>query len=167
MLKYLAKFLDKKGKLLLCFLHIGEVWNFWTHWSEREVSEKLYVCHYDRNSRSQKLVRIGILKNFTIFTGNYLYWSLFLIKRDSHKCFPVNFAKLLKTAFFIEHLPLAASVIKKVCAKTCEIIQQSKGLFTWDKTSHPGGMFHLSVILFIPRLHGKNIPPEWDIFHPI
>ena len=104
-----CKVFRQKGEAIIVFLHIGGVWNFWTHWSEREVSKKLYVCHYDRNSRSQKLVKIGILKNFTIFTGKYLYWSLFLIKRDSHKCFPVNFAKLLKTAFFIEHWLLLLS----------------------------------------------------------
>ena len=25
---------------------------------------------------------------------------------------------------------------------------------------------HLSEVLFIPRLREKNIPPEWDTFHP-
>ena len=45
----------------------------------------------------------GVLKNFAIFTGKHLFWSL-LLKRDSNRCFPVKNAKLLKTAFFIEHL---------------------------------------------------------------
>ena len=34
----------------------------------------------NRSSRSQMLFKIGVLKNFTIFTGKHLCWSLFLIK---------------------------------------------------------------------------------------
>ena len=45
------------------------------------------------------------LKNLANFTGKHLCWSLFLIKlRLQHKCFPVKFAKFLRTAFFTEHL---------------------------------------------------------------
>ena len=55
-------------------------------------------------------------KNFAIFTGQNLCWSLFLIKdpglpayyfikkRLQHKTFPVNIAKTLRTSSFIEHL---------------------------------------------------------------
>ena len=54
--------------------------------------------------------KIGVLKKLAIFTGKSLYWSLFLInfviKRLQHRCFSVNIAKFLRTAFFIEHLPL-------------------------------------------------------------
>ena len=50
----------------------------------------------------------ALLKNFAIFTGKYLCWSLFLIKllafraatikkRLQHKCLPVNIAKYLRT----------------------------------------------------------------------
>ena len=53
------------------------------------------------------------LKNFAIFTGKHLYWSLFLIKlkakayksikkRLQHRYFPVNIRKCLRTAFFME-----------------------------------------------------------------
>ena len=57
--------------------------------------------------------RIGVLKNFAIFTEKHLCWSLFLInllatllKRDSNagRYFPVNVAQFLRTAFFMEHL---------------------------------------------------------------
>ena len=34
----------------------------------------------------------------------------FLIKRLWHRCFPLNFAKFLKTPFYIRTLPVAASV---------------------------------------------------------
>ena len=67
-------------------------------------------------SRSQMFYKIGILKNFVKFTGRHLSRSLIfnkaaslrnatlLKKRLQHRCFPVNFAKLLKTPLFTEHL---------------------------------------------------------------
>ena len=59
-----------------------------------------------RSSRSHIFFKIGALKNFAIFTGEHLYWSLLLIKlqRLQHRCYPVNIAQFSKTAFFIEHL---------------------------------------------------------------
>ena len=57
----------------------------------------------------------GVFKNFVKVTGKHLCWSFFLNKisglqsttllkkRLHHKCFPVNFAKFLRTAF-IEQL---------------------------------------------------------------
>ena len=41
-------------------------------------------------------------KNFAILTRKYLCWSLFFnfIKRLQHRCFPVNIAKFLRTAFY-------------------------------------------------------------------
>ena len=54
--------------------------------------------------------KIGVLKNFAVFTGKHLSWSHFLIKslfikkRPQRRYFPVNIAKFLRTAFFIEHL---------------------------------------------------------------
>ena len=62
-----------------------------------------------RNSRSQMFFKIGVLKNFAVFIGKHLCWSLFfnrvadfrpatiLKKRLEHKCFPVNIAKFLRT----------------------------------------------------------------------
>ena len=53
----------------------------------------------------------GVLKNFAKFTGKYLFQSLFynkvaglgpvtlVEKRLWHWCFPVNFAKFLRTLF--------------------------------------------------------------------
>ena len=57
----------------------------------------------------------GVLINLTKFTGNHLFQSLFLKKLQAsrpatwpkkrlwHMCFPVNFAKFLRTPFVIEH----------------------------------------------------------------
>ena len=61
-------------------------------------------------SRDQRCsVREGVLRNFAKFTGKYLFQSLFfnnvactatlLKKRLWHRCFPVNFAKSLRTPF--------------------------------------------------------------------
>ena len=68
---------------------------------------------YDRSSRLQMFFKLGVLKNFAIFTGIQLCWILFLKKlqacnfnkkRLQHKCLPANIANFLRAAFFIEHL---------------------------------------------------------------
>ena len=70
----------------------------------------------NRNSRLEVFCKKGVLRNFTKFTGKYLCQSLFfnkvaglrpatlLKKRLWHRCFPVHFAKFLKTNFLTEHL---------------------------------------------------------------
>ena len=65
-----------------------------------------------RSSHRRCSVKKGVLKNFANFTGKHPCWSLFFnevagfqpasfLKKDSsafqHKCFPVKFAKLLRT----------------------------------------------------------------------
>ena len=72
------------------------------------------------------LLKIDVLKNFALFTGKHLCWSLFLIhlqafrpatflERGSSMCFPVNIAtptqvfscaycEIFKNSFFIKHL---------------------------------------------------------------
>ena len=61
-----------------------------------------------RSSCSQIFFKGGIFIKFSIFTGKYLCWSLFLIKlqaynfikkRLHHRCFHMNIAKFLKTLF--------------------------------------------------------------------
>ena len=42
-------------------------------------------------------VKKGVLRNFARFTGRHLCQSLFL--NSWHRCFPVNFAKFLRTPF--------------------------------------------------------------------
>ena len=50
--------------------------------------------------------KIGVLKNFVIFTGKYLCWSFLLIKltpktpkRLQYRCFLVNIERFLRTPF--------------------------------------------------------------------
>ena len=61
------------------------------------------------NNRSQMFCKIDALKNLAIFTGKHLVWRFFLInfikKTYQHRCFSVNVAKYLSTAFYIEHIP--------------------------------------------------------------
>ena len=66
------------------------------------------------NRRSQMFSKTGVLKNFAIFTGKNLCWSLLLIKfqdwrpaflfkkRFQHSCFSVNMAKFLRTAVLLK-----------------------------------------------------------------
>ena len=62
----------------------------------------------------------SVPKNFAKFTRKHLCQSLFLTnlqawpatllkKRHWHRCFPVHFAKFLRTLFFTEHLCTTAS----------------------------------------------------------
>ena len=80
--------------------------------SYQNVAKLLFVKHmHYRNSRPEVFCKKGVPKNFAKFTGKYLWQSPFfnkvatlLKKRLCHRCFPVNFAKFLRTAFCIEHL---------------------------------------------------------------
>ena len=70
----------------------------------------------ERSSRPEVFCKKGVFRNFAKFTGKHLYQSLFfnkvvglrpatlLKKRLWHGCFPVNFAKFLRTPFLKEHL---------------------------------------------------------------
>ena len=68
-----------------------------------------------RSSQLEVFRRNGVLRNFAKFTGNHLRQGRFfnkvaglrpatLLMRLSHRCFPVNFAKFLKTPFSTEHI---------------------------------------------------------------
>ena len=74
-----------------------------------------------KSNRLQMYFKLGALKNFAIFTGKHLCWSLFLLrivfiiiifffikilffinfikKRLQHHCFPVSIANFFRTAF--------------------------------------------------------------------
>ena len=60
-----------------------------------------------RSSRPEVFCKKGVLRNFAKFTGKHLCQRLFFSKvkkRLCQGCFPVNFAKSLRTPFFTEHL---------------------------------------------------------------
>ena len=74
------------------------------------------VCQNGEVVVRKSSIKKGVLKNFAKFTRKHLYQNHFLNKvaglglqlywkRDLwQRCFPVNFAKFLRTPFFIEHL---------------------------------------------------------------
>ena len=73
--------------------------------NNEDVTEKV------RSSRPKVFCKKGVHRNFSKFTGKHLCQSLFFNKVDSllkkrlwHRCFPVNFAKFLRTPFLKEHL---------------------------------------------------------------
>ena len=55
------------------------------------------------------------LKDFTIFTGKHLCWSLFLIKLQLYEketltqLFSSEYCKIFQNIYFEEHLPMANS----------------------------------------------------------
>ena len=61
-----------------------------------------------RSSRPEVFSRKSVLRNFAKFTGKYpclcLRAATLLKKRLWYRCFPVNFAILLRTPSFTEHL---------------------------------------------------------------
>ena len=69
----------------------------------REGSEN--TIRLNRSSRLEVFCEKGVLRNFAKFTGKHLCQSLFFNKVAGlwHRCFPVNFAKFLRTPFFTEH----------------------------------------------------------------
>ena len=82
------------------------------------MSSSLYIFSIikNRSNRSKVFCEKGSPRNFAKFTGKHLWQSLFfnkvaglrpatlLKKRLWHWCFPVNFAKFLRTPFYTEHL---------------------------------------------------------------
>ena len=92
------------------------------HW--KKSSQKISNNSKDRSSRPEVFCKKDVFRNFAKFTGKHLCQSLFfskvaglrpatlLKKRPWHRCFPVNFAKSLRTPFFTEHLRRTASIKK-------------------------------------------------------
>ena len=78
----------------------------WTHW----------FWGINRSSRPEVFCKKGAVKNFSKFIGKHLCQNLFfnkvvkltpttLLKKSLwHRCFPMNFAQVLRTPFLIEHL---------------------------------------------------------------
>ena len=95
-----------------------------THTTHCYLSVLLYIqhllphhhCYYSEAVVRRCSIKKGVLRNFAKFTGKHLCQSLFfnkvaglrpaslLKKRHWHGCFPVNFAKFLRTLFYIYYL---------------------------------------------------------------
>ena len=76
--------------------------------SPQEVNQRFRT----RSSRPEVFCKKSVLRKFSKLTGRHLCQILFLIKkrlsllkkRLQHRCFPVTFAKVLRTSFLTEHL---------------------------------------------------------------
>ena len=90
----------------------------------------------------------------------HLYWSL-----SSTGVFSCEIYEIFKNTCFMGTHPVTASA-KNLIRVNCNWYSWIEELFMWGETSHLGGTSHVTEILFIPRLHEKNIPPEWDTFYP-
>ena len=79
-----------------------------------------------RSSRQEVFYEKGVLRNFTKLTGKHLCQSLFFNKVAGlrHRCFPVNFAKFLRTSFLTE--PLWWTFIMKELIKFTIWLLQSR-----------------------------------------
>ena len=90
------------------------------------------MCLRYRSSRPEMLCKKGVLRNFPKFTGKHLCQSLFLNKvpglkpstllkkRLWHRCFPVNFAKFLRTPFLTDHFRwLLLQITCKIFSTQC------------------------------------------------
>ena len=78
----------------------------------------------------------SVLRNFTNFTGEHLCQGLFFSKvaglrsaillkrRPWRRCFPVNFAKFLRTSFLTEHLRRLLMYGTKCCLQKSETVVQ-------------------------------------------
>ena len=69
-----------------------------------KIFEAVLEKNVSKSSRSQVFYKIDVLKKFANFTKKQQSCSHFLkkspeVKRFQHRCFPVNFAKLLRTPF--------------------------------------------------------------------
>ena len=104
----------------------------WSHLLKKSVIENFIFCAVYklatfrtaifRNSRPEVFCKIGALRNFAKLTGKHLCQRLFfnkvaglgsttLLKKILwHRCFPANFAKFLRTPFFLRTPAVAASI---------------------------------------------------------
>ena len=57
-----------------------------------------------RSSRPKVFCKNVVFRNFSKLTGKQLRLATLLKRGLWQRCFPVNFAKFLRTAFFIEHI---------------------------------------------------------------
>ena len=103
-----------------------------------------------RSSHQRCSARKGVLRNFSKFTGKHLCQVLFYNKvagpepatllkmRLWHRCFPINFAKFLRTPFHRTPLNDCSSTIQHFLAEnTSKVLngqQQNKGVtFHWSR----------------------------------
>ena len=130
-----------RSSLLQMFFKVGVLKNF------SNFIGKHHCWSIFRSRCSQVFFKVGVLKNFTIFTEKHPCQSLFEKvaglkayyfnkKQLLYSCFPVNIAKFLRTALFMEHLWwLLLYLFNKVAGlKTRTLLNRDSntGVFLWN-----------------------------------
>ena len=110
----------------------------------------------DRSSHRRCFVRKGVFRNFAIFKGKHLYRSLFfnkvagprpatlLKKRLWHRCFPMNFAKFLRTPFLWS---TSGVCFCKYSIINCRWDTFEEGRFYEESVKFPGPLWLYPVLL--------------------
>ena len=125
-----------------------------------------------RGSCSLMLLQIGILKNFAIFTGKRLCWSIFLIKfiknRLQHGCLSLNVTKVLRAAKVLEHLRwlfLEAEEENMNVIKSVHCTRKTSFLCN-EYTAWKMSKYRVFSGPYFP-VFGPEKTPYLDIFHPV
>ena len=149
---------SKKTGLLTCYVRSQDLPFYLTDLHNKSFIELGSEAVVQRCS-----VTKDVLRNFAKLTGKHICQSIFLMKLQAsrpatlskkrlwHRCFPVNFAKFLKTPFVTEHLRwLLLWAYDKSNALTIRFV--SRVLWPWVFCSNPSysdtvgkfGVLHLS-----------------------
>ena len=145
---------------------------FWSSVEQLHIVQGL--CPY-RSSHSLMFSKIVVLKNFVIFTGKQLYWSLFLIKlqawktatllkRDSNTCVFLWILQIFRNSLFYRTPAVAASAhefhpawvlsFAFLCYWKLLISKQLRRIY-----------FSLGIFFFlIPRIKVAEIKSGWLFF---
>ena len=93
-----------------CFLISGRIKEIRNNeiYSVQNIHPSFLTCQFinntNRSSHRRCPVKKVVLRNFAKFTGKPLRPATLLNWKLWNRCFPVNFAKFLRTLFLIEHL---------------------------------------------------------------
>ena len=121
-----------------------------------------------RNRRPDLFYEKSVLKNLAKFTGKDHCQSLFFIKVDGlrpgallrkrlwHRCFPVNFAKFVRTAFLIEH-------VRWLLLVACILLKNEKASFL--SSLHFCGIIGVSKVQFFNVSATERVKNKTNIFN--
>ena len=107
--------------------------SFWLRREGRQMSNtEQLLCQTDKSSQWRCSKRKAVVKNFAIFTGKHLWWSLFFIKlqtfrlatiskRDSTPKQVFSCCEIFKNTYFKEHMHMVASelTLRSDCLELC------------------------------------------------
>ena len=133
---------SSKNSKFYQFQDMSKVWNIKTHGRWRSSDQRCSV-------------KKGVLKYFTNFTGKHLCWSLFqncnfIEKRLWHRCFPMKFAKFLRT-------PTLKNICERLVLKMT-FIHNDKDT---NRSSRSQMIFKIGVVVNFAILTGKHL--SWSL----